>query len=466
MKMKMVLTLAMAFSTACASRQSSDGSSAVPQDLTWGGKDALSDAYVWGYPLVVNQRTFQTLGTVLGVNRLFNQPALSTPATRFIVAPNHDALYSAAVLDLRSEPMVLTVPDVSDRYWVFQFIDAWTNTFFYAGTRTTSGKGGKFAITPPGWNGTLPDGVTAVASPTPQAFILGRYLVKSDADVAVVAAIPRTMEGLHTLTGTPAPAPPPPLGNAPGTPQQVGSNGAAFFDELGDALASNPPYSKGDERELHDVAAFGIGPGLHPAASASASSNQAALTALTNAVAEGNAAILAEASSVGVQRNGWNVELEVTAAPTDPLLRAGIVQFLWVPNVPEEAVYAVGRKDFIGRPLDGTTPNVMHFPAGQFPPVGPMGFWSVTMYGPDMFFVQNAPKRYSIGDRTPDLAFNPDGSLDIYIQSTTPVGHETNWLPAPSGPYVLATRVYLPGPTVLSGDYGPPQVVPVMGPVP
>src|SRR5262249_24122974 len=109
------------------------------------------DALVWGYPAVVTERTMQQLGGVIGVNALFNQPGLSTAATRVIVSPNDDTLYSAAVVDLRSEPMVLTVPDVTDRYWVYQFLDAWTTTFHYIGTRATSGKGGQLVITPPGW---------------------------------------------------------------------------------------------------------------------------------------------------------------------------------------------------------------------------------------------------------------------------------------------------------------------------
>src|SRR5262249_27071488 len=99
-----------------------------------------ADALVWGDPAVVTDRPMQQLGGLLGDNQLFNQGALSNAGTRIIVSPNDDTLYSVAVVDLRSEPMVLTVPDVTDRYWVYQFLDAWTTTFHYVGTRATGGK--------------------------------------------------------------------------------------------------------------------------------------------------------------------------------------------------------------------------------------------------------------------------------------------------------------------------------------
>ena len=172
------------------------------------------------------------------------------------------------MVDLRSEPLVLTVPDVQDRYWTYQFLDAWTNSFHYLGTRATNGTGGTFVITPPGYSGSLPAGATEISSPTPTMFLLGRFLVRNTADAANVAALTRTLVLQHTVTGDPAPAPPPPLGPAPGKPQEVGNDGASFFDELGDALGVNPPASDFDRRELDRFASLGIGPNLHPVAAA------------------------------------------------------------------------------------------------------------------------------------------------------------------------------------------------------
>ena len=94
------------------------------------------------------------------------------------------------------------------------------------------------------------------------------------------------------------------------------------------------------------------------------------------------------------------------------------------------------------------------------PPVDAAGFWSVTLYGSDGFFVDNPLHRFAIGDRTRDLSMNPDGSLDVYIQADAPLGKEGNWLPAPPARFLLLLRMYLPGKAVLAGSYVYPKVTP------
>jgi hypothetical protein len=446
----------------CVSLAACSGGGSGPSDA--GAADApvasspAADAFVWGFPLVVTQRTLQTLGALVGVNQLFNQTAPSTAATRFIVSPNEDTLYSIAVLDLRAEPMVLTVPDATDRYWTYQFLDGWTNSFYYVGTRATAGKGGTFVITPPGYAGALPAGAQVVASPTPQLFLLGRYLFRDAADVANVVALPRTLVPLHTVTGGAAPAAPPPLGAAPGTPQQVGSSGAAFFDELGDALSVNGPASSFDRAQLQRFASLGIGPGQHPAAKAKAAPDAAALAALQAGVTGGMAQIAGAAGATGAQGAAWVAHLDIGTYTTDALLRAVIAKIAWGANVPAEAVYALSQGDSAGKPYTGASRYVVHFASGQLPPVGAEGFWSLTMYGADRFFVQNAINRYSVGDRTAGLARNADGSLDVYVQSASPAGHESNWLPSAAGGFEMILRIYLPGQAVLGGTYGYPGV--------
>jgi hypothetical protein len=425
-------------------------------DASTGLAALATDAFVWGYPLVVTQRTLQTFAPI-GMNNLFNQTALSTPAIRLVVAPNVDTLYSVSVVDVRSEPIVLVVPDVTDRYWTYQFLDGWMDSFHYVGTRATNGKGGSFAITPPGYTGTLPAGVTEVRSPTPVLFLLGRYLVRDSADIANVTALDRRLVPLHELTGAPAPAPPEPLGTPPGKAQDVGTTGAAFFDELGDALAVNGPATDADRAALARFAALGIGPGLHPASAADAGS--AALDALSSGVTEGLSRLSSAFDANNVAGNGWSVRLDI-GTYTDPLLRAAVARFAWGANVPQEAVYALSRADGTGAPYDGSRPYVLHFDASALPPVDPtLGFWSLTLYGTDMFFVENSISRYAIGDRTPGLAFGADGSLDLFIQNAAPPGHEGNWLPSPASAFVLLLRLYLPEKAVLDGRYVYPPVV-------
>lgn len=414
-----------------------------------------TDAYVWGYPLVVTERTLQSLARLAPVNRLTFQPARSNVSTRTVVAPNTDTLYAVAPLDLRGEPYVLTLPAITDRYYVFQFLSAYTDSFAYVGTRATAGRAGSWMITPPGWHGTVPTGVTRIASPTPQLLMLGRFLVSSDADVARVHELGRhvTLEPLSSVTHT-APVPPPPAIGAPaGTPQSVRAAGIRFFDELGDALGVDPPVDARERATLESFAKLGIGPGRHPSDQVH---DAAVRDALTHAVASGEQRITDGERHSTRADDGWLTNMNVGTYDHDALQRAVVAKIGWGANVPAEAVYAHSTGDSAGEPYDGAHDYVIHFDAGRLPPVH--AFWSITLYGPDAFFVANPIDRYAIGDRTAGLQHGPGGSLDVYVQHDPPAGHEANWLPAPAGPFYLSMRMYLPGRAVLDGTYRYPVV--------
>jgi hypothetical protein len=302
----------------------------------------------------------------------------------------------------------------------------------------------------------LPTGSTQIESPTPTMFLLGRYLVRDAADAANVTSLDRTLVPLHTVTGDTAPAPSPPLGTPPGKPQGVGTDGAAFFDELGDTLAVNPPASDFDRRELERFASLGIGPNLHPAAGADAAS----LSALETGVTDGMQRIVDATFASGKVQNGWTTRLDIGVYGENSLTRALVSKVGWGANVPEEAVYPASAKAADGAAYTGANDYMMHFDAGNLPPIDAThGFWSLTLYAPDMFFVENAIKRYAIGDRTAGLTFNTDGSLDLFIQNTEPA-RVGNWLPAPAGEFVLMMRLYLPQASVLDGTYVYPAVTP------
>ncbi|HEY1741513.1 MAG TPA: DUF1254 domain-containing protein, partial [Acidimicrobiia bacterium] len=221
-----------------------------------GTASLAAQAYVWGSPLVITERTMQTYAQLLGVNRVFSQSALSTSASRTIVAPNVDTLYSIAVVDLRDGPVVLHVPSIASHYWTYQFIDAWTDSFAYIGTRATGGHTGTWLIAPSSFLGATPAGMSRITAPTAQIFMLGRWLPANAADVPRLAAAIRTvtMRPLSPSQATPAIGPP------PGKPQTVAATGARFFDELGDALAINAPATKRDTRLLARFSSLGIGP--------------------------------------------------------------------------------------------------------------------------------------------------------------------------------------------------------------
>ncbi|HEY8546445.1 MAG TPA: DUF1254 domain-containing protein [Acidimicrobiales bacterium] len=414
---------------------------------TLDGAELVGETYVAGFPLVVSVRTLQRLGGLLGVNNLFWQSELSGPDSRFIVAPNRDTLYSIAVLDLRGEPMALTLPEVTDRYYTYQFLDAWTESFAYIGTRATGGRAGTWVVTPPGWSGELPDGAERIESPTPQVFLLGRFLVDDEADIANVHAIRRqtTLQPLSALTGDPAAPPPPPLGAPAGTAQDIPAD-RSFFPELDAALAVNPPTTD-HQRALFD--------------------RYAAVQAdLDPAVLDEGAALGADriadlvATGTGADRlvNGWSANPDIGTYGDDLETRALVAKIGWGANVVEEALYPVTRVDADGERLDGSGGAVYRitFRPGELPPVE--AFWSLSVYGADMFFAPHPSGRYAIGDRTPGLVRGDDGSLTILLSHDDPGDPTANWLPVPDGPFVLMLRLYLPGPALIDGSYAYPPV--------
>jgi hypothetical protein len=457
-RLALAVLVVVATAAACTSHQSASTPS-VGSTTTSTARESdtqlAADAYVWGSPLVITERTLQSLAALAPENRLSFQRARSGLNSRTVVAPNTDTLYAIAPLDLRGEPYVLTVPAIHDRYYSFQMISAYTDSFAYVGTRATGGRAGRWVITPPGWNGKVPAGVTRLESPTPQLLVLGRFLVADDADVARVHALGTriSLEPLSTLTGAAPAAAPPPFGRPAGTAQSVAAAGAGFFDQLGDALAINPPTDPQERLTLQRFAALGIGAGRHPTTEVHDARVQAALAA---GVSAGAREVATAASKSAHTIDGWGVNLDVGTYGHDALTRAVVAQTGWGANVPQEAVYAHSGSDASGTPYSGAHRYVLHFPRGGFPPVD--AFWSVTMYGPDRFFIANPINRYAVGDRTAGLQFGTDGSLDIYIQHDPPVGHESNWLPAPAGRFTLTLRLYLPKASVLDGHYDYPKV--------
>ncbi len=405
-----------------------------------------ADAYVWGSPLVITERTLQTFARLVGLNRLTWQTKLSDPSSRIVVGPNVDTLYSIAVLDLRAGPMALTLPRITDRYYTYQFIDAWTDSFAYVGTRATDSRAGTWVVTPPGWHGALPAGSTQIAAPTNQVFLLGRFLVRDRADIVNVDKLHSSIS-LRPM-GTPRSVT---IGAPPGQPAAVGAQGASFYDELGDALAINAPASDADRAALARYASLGIGPQQHPYANGT----PAARAALATGVKRGEATVAAASASQGHAVDGWTTKLNI-GTYTDPLTRAVVARYGWGANIPQEAVYASSTADGSGQAYNGSHLYVMHFAPNSLPPVH--AFWSVTLYGPDRFLVANSLQRYAIGDRTPGLVHNADGSLDLYVGHNAPPGHESNWLPAPTGPFQLSLRMYLPEAPILDGTYRLPPL--------
>ena len=425
---------------------------AAPSGVDRPTYQAAVEAYIWGYPLVVMARTRATLVCAAGLNTFINQPSLAGPSSRLIVTPNTDTLYSSAWLDLRSGPVVLRIPAVADRYYTFQLLDMYTNTITNVGSRTIGQGPASVAVALSSWKGQLPARVKRIDAPTPDVWVIGRTLPRDDADVANVAALQRQ----YTLAPVARNASTPDASQAHcGANPAVAMSGAGFFDELGTALAADPPPAR-DAPVLRDLRAAGIGAGMSPSTTAT----PAAAAALSQSTRAANGTIAAAAARNLTSVNGWSQIQHLGAYGGDYITRAAVAQTGLGANVPAESVYYSAGADGGGAPLVGTRPAIVHFAAGQLPPVDRRGFWSVTLYGPDHFLVANPIDRYAIGDRTAGLQRGPDGSLDLYLGAQSPTGHEANWLPAPAGRFSLVLRAYVPGASIRRGTWRPPTIRP------
>jgi len=425
---------------------------------------AAALAYIWGYPLVVMERTRRLLVSrgpaPAGMNRFVHGTRLLTHRDREVVRPNNDTLYSSAWLDLRSGPVVLEVPYMGDRYYSFQLMDAYTNSWAYIGRRTTGTGEARFAIAGPGWRAPLPDGLSLLESPTPTVWLLGRTLVQSQEELPAVAELIRRygLGGLGELADSAAaPAAAGEGGAGPDallSPQDVASAGVGFFDELGEAMAANPPPF-GESALVQRFASAGIGPGLRPSREADPARRHALEQGLL--AAEG----LLARGRVGDDQvvNGWSYSLELGAYGANYLLRAVVARYGLGALHPEEALYARARTDSAGETLSGARRYVLRFAPGLQPPVD--AFWSLTVYGEDGFLVDNPIGRYSIGDRTAGLRLAGDGSLEVLVQRDQPAAGPSNWLPAPPGRFELSLRCYQPRAELLEGRYVFPPVVAV-----
>jgi hypothetical protein len=412
-------------------------------------------AYVYAYPLVLLQETMR----ILPPNHLAHVPAFPDASFRLIVRPNADTLYSNAWIDVSKEPMLLHVPDSGGRFYLLQFMDAWTETFADPGKRTTGTSEAWFALVGPGWHGQLPPHVTRLDAPTNQVWLLGRTQTNSASDYDAVHTFQHGMllVPLSQFPGKTEP-PHPPAARPPDTgspvPERIKAMDAAqFFTLFAKALKANPPH-KDDTPMVEQLARIGIVPGQDFDASKLTPEQ---LGGLNEGVREAVTKIEGFVTTGAAHKPGWNsFQGELGRYGTNYSARAITARVAVGANPPEDAVYISDSTDTGGTPLNGSMRYRMHFRTGQLPPV--RAFWSVTAYDKDGYFIANPINRYAIGDRD-KLKVNPDGSLDLYIQNQNPgAGHEANWLPSGDGIFNLTLRLYWPKAAILNGSWQPPPV--------
>ena len=404
-------------------------------------RDIAQRAYLYAYPLVLIEATRGEMP----VNRFTHVPQFPRPDSRQVIRPNADTLYSTAWLDLSREPILIHVPDSGGRFYLLQFMDAWTETFADPGKRTTGTAEQWFAIVGPHWTGKLPEHVTRFDSPTNIVWLLGRTQTNGISDYDNVHAFQRGMrmmplseypDGIQTLGSARA------FGTAAGgtPPDRVKAmDPRTFFAAFAAAMKANPPHLA-DAPMIHDLARIGLVPGQDFDAS-KLSADQ--LSALDEGARAASARIERLVTAAASTKPGWGAfNRTVGRYGTDYMGRAATARLGLGANPPEDAIYINSTADGAGQPLNGAMRYRMHFEKTSLPPV--RAFWSVTAYDQDGYFIANPISRYAIGDRD-RLKFNPDGSLDLYIQSQSPgPDRESNWLPSGDGPFNLTIRLYWP----------------------
>lgn len=428
-------------------------------------KSIAEEAYIFGYPLVIMNITLERLTNVpqagelhAPINQFAHLPEFPDADFKEVVRANTDTLYSSAVLDLSQEPIILHISDTQERYYLLPMLDVWTNVFASPGKRTTGTGANDFVITGPFWNGTLPEGVTEIKSPTESVWIIGRTQTNGEEDYDFVHSIQQGYT-LTPLSSFEKPYQPPQ--NVPVDPaidmitppvEQVDLlDASTFFNRMAMMMKTNPPALE-DSAMVSKFEKIGLIPGQEFDLS---NFEPEVIEAIESGAISGRQKIESNIANTGTFENGWQKTVDTGSYGTDYLFRATVALIGLGANIAEDAIYPTAFLDSDGNKLNGKNKYMVHFPEGQEPPVN--GFWSLTMYGADYFFVKNPINRYTIGDRS-EFEYNDNGSLDIYIQHKAPDRKESNWLPAPDGDFSLTLRLYWPTQKILDGTWELPLI--------
>ncbi len=426
------------------------------------------EAYLYLYPLVSMELTRRQMtnieaGRMPGrgpMGQFMHVPEFPPADFKAVVRPNFDTLYSVAWLDLSDGPVVASIPDTGGRYYVFPMYDMWTDAFAAPGWRTTGTGEQHYALIPPGWSGSLPEGIDALAAPTPTVWIVVRTQTNGPADYEAVHQVQAGIAATPLARwGRPAVAPPPfeadPSVDMTTAPlDQVEAMPASEFFALAAELMKVHPAHPTDFSVLARIARIGLRPGD--------GFDAGRLDVRTRSALDDVPKVAQDLMTLAFPRlaravHGWSMNTDTMGVYGNFYLKRAIVTRVGLgANAPQDAIYPVLVADADGMPLSGDNEYVCHFDAGELPPAD--AFWSITMYDEYGFQAANPINRFAIGDRDP-LTYNSDGSLDIYIQRSSPVtGPESNWLPAPAGPLGITMRIYAPRPEALDGRWNPPPV--------
>jgi hypothetical protein len=438
-------------------------------------KAIAKEAYIYGFPIVLNYKTMHNYVVDKKnpeykgpFNKLACEARLFTPDDKAIVTPNADTPYCMFWMDVRAEPMVLTVPEIEpERYYSFQLIDLFTHNFGYVGTLSTGNRAGNYLIAGPDWSGVKPEGITdVIRSETGFVFNITRTQLFGPDDLPKVKEIQHSygLQPLSVFLGTEAPS----AKATPKFPRWVeGSQfDERFFGYL-DFMMSLLEEPADGEKQLWDrIASLGLGPGnTFDFESLSAETQDAlkagvkeAFSEMEHFIADAGSDPLASAKIFGTREFLQESAKNNFGHENHYLIRAAGAHIGIYGNSAVEAIYPAYLVDSDGQPYDGSANGyTLTFEKGQLPPV--KAFWSLTIYdGKTQLFIKNALDRYLLNSSMIDqFKFENDGSLILRMSKESPAAAvESNWLPAPDGPFYMVLRLYGPKSNALESKWKPP----------
>jgi hypothetical protein len=416
-------------------------------------------AYIWAFPMMDLYRTLwetcfdPARGHDRTLNEFFRFERLITHEDDWVITPNNDTIYDRAFMDLRAEPMVLSIPATDRQYW-FPCGDMRHDFNANLSWDTVGRAGGNFAFCPPRWQGVLPAGVRRVDMATPIIWTLGRYDVAGPADLPGALALQRQVRlvPLSRWGQAEVPRPAPEAARYPRFTRQGLQDARACFTAMNEVLRMIPRFDQAPDRGMEGwLAEINVAP--HQRFDWDALSAPAK-RGLERATRDAHRIIAERMQRAVPIVNNWQVARLDPQISADPLFAAAaaMLGLLWNPK--EVSTYDVAFLDSAGAQLTGANRYVLRLD----PPPPVNAFYSVTMYDArTQLLVQNPIARYSIGDRTPGVVRGANGSMTVVIQHQAPTesAERANWLPAPAGPFYLVTRHYSPRSQIFTGDWVP-----------
>jgi len=463
----MKLRIALMFTLACALAVFACGEkneSITPEEA----RTIAKEAYIYASPMVDGYRIIHTYYMSPAnpeykgaMNQLVSEARVYTPEDKTVQTPNSDTPYSFFGADLRTEPLVLTVPEIDPkRYYSIQFIDAYTFNFHYVGSRATGNSAGKFLLAGPGWKGEKPEGIKEVIT-SETNLVLGIYRTQlfgpDDLDNVKTVQAGYRLESLSEYLGTAPPTAAPALHYAEPLSKEAQNTSPEVFGILNFILTAYCPTVPSESALMARFAKINVGPGKTFDLSAFSPEVQQAIN-------EGIADAWQEFDEFKKDKLDTGTVTSGELFGTREFLKnnylyrmAAAIMGIYG-NSEQEALYPLYAVDASGDKLEGSNRYTVRFAPGELPPVH--AFWSLTMYElPASLLVSNAIDRYLINSpMLPNLAKDADGGLTLYIQHESPgKAKESNWLPAPQGPFMMAMRLYWPKDEALNGTWQAPK---------